>query len=727
MPSSSPKDAPARSPLIALIGNPNTGKSTVFNCLCGARQKVGNYPGVTIDRKSGTAQLGQNLSAEIVDLPGTYSLRALSPDEQVVTDFLMGRSPGQQRRPDLLLFILDATNLKRNLFLLSQAAETGLPIVVCLTMTDLLAQNGIELETDGLSKELNVPVVPVIGRRESTVDTLREVIRKTLESPREIRTREEFPKDLEKIVERLAATHKGLPISTFELRNLLFYSGDYTGDFFANGEGARDLQRAREEVKQLPVSPARVLTARYRWAEKLIERFERRAPRKPTWSERIDRFAVHRLAGPLLFVGVMYLVFQSIYSWAEPLMDLVDFAFGFLGETAGAGLVDMPMLHSLVVDGIITGVGSVVIFLPQIIFLFIFVAILEDSGYLARAAFFMDRLLGWTGLSGRSFIPMLSSFACAIPGVMAARVIPDPKVRLTTILIAPLMSCSARLPVYLLLISAFIEPGYGAGWAAFALFAMHAVGLLAALPVAYVINRGLLKTASTPFVLELPPYRLPHWRNVFFRVYEAAKKFLTRAGTVIFALSIVIWALSYFPRPASVSEQMTARYAEQVAAAAPAEQEAIEAERDRAVNTAYLEQSILGRTGKFVQPVFAPLGFDWKITVGILGAFPAREVIIATLGILYSVGDEVDEESSSLKERMASSTWSDGRPVFTPLVTISLMVFFALCAQCMSTIATVQRELKSWSWAVFLFAYMTGLAYVSSFLIMQGGRALGFQ
>ena len=719
-------EAPSRVPVIALIGNPNTGKSTIFNALCGTRQKVGNYPGVTVDRKSGVTGVGAGREVEIVDLPGTYSLRALSPDEQVVSDFLMGRMPDQTHKPDLVLFVLDAINLKRNLFLLSQVAEVGIPAVICLTMTDLLDENGIELDVAGLERELSVPVVPVVGRRPETVEALRGALGRALQEPRDLHTNEKYPEQLETIVDGLVAAQK-TELNRFELRNLLFFERDENLAPVTDPSTAHALSAARDEIKKLKIAPSRVLSARYRWADDLIGRFETRKPRPRTWSQFLDTISVHRVAGPLLLMGVMYFVFQSIYAWAAPLMDLIDAAFGSIGELAGASLVATPMLQSLIVDGIIAGVGSVVIFLPQIVILFIFVAILEDSGYMARAAFFMDRLLGWTGLSGRSFIPMLSSFACAIPGVMAARVIADPRVRLTTILISPLMSCSARLPVYLLLISAFIEPTYGAGWAAFTLFAMHGVGLVAALPVAWVINRGLLKTRPMPFMLELPPYRLPHFRNVYYRVFEAAKKFLIRAGTIIFALSIVIWALSYFPRPAAVEEAVHADFAERIAAVEGEARAEVEAERDQAVDAAYLEQSILGRMGRTIQPVFAPLGYDWKLTVGILGAFPAREVIIATLGIIYSVGSDVDEESSSLKDRMAASTWSDGRPVFTPLVTISLLIFFALCAQCMSTIATVQRELKSWSWAIFMFVYMTGLAYVAAFVVMQGGRALGFQ
>ena len=348
----------------------------------------------------------------------------------------------------------------------------------------------------------------------------------------------------------------------------------------------------------------------------------------------------------------------------------------------------------------------------------------------------MDRLLGWTGLNGRAFIPMLSSFACAVPGVMAARVMPDPRARLTTILVAPLMSCSARLPVYLLMIGAFIEPHFGAGWAALTLFGMHALGLIVALPVAYFLNRGVLKTPSIPFVLELPAYRWPSLFNVGFRAYEASKKFLMRAGTVIFAASIVIWGMSYFPRPESIATNIEQKYAPELSAlqaagesaeSATNPREELQMRIDNEISGAYLEQSYLGRLGHAVQPLFAPLGFDWKISVGILGAFPAREVIIATLGIIYNVGASVDEESDSLKQRMAAEIRTDGTPVYTPLVAVTLMVFFALCSQCMSTLATVWRELNSGKWAAFLFVYMTGLAYICGLAVYQTGRWFGLQ
>ncbi len=414
--------------------------------------------------------------------------------------------------------------------------------------------------------------------------------------------------------------------------------------------------------------------------------------------------------------------------------------FGFIGDSISPLLATTPILESLVKDGIVGGVGSVVVFLPQIIILFIFIAVLEDSGYLARASFLMDKLLSWTGLNGRAFIPMLSSFACAVPGVMSARVMTDTRARLTTVLTAPLMSCSARLPVYVLMIGAFIQPVYGAAAAGLALFFMHAVGVLVAMPIAWILNRGVLKTPTIPFIMELPPYRRPSLRNVYHRVSQAAWKFIVRAGTTIFALTVIIWALTYFPRDPAVAKPIELEYNGKIdvvkantkaddakAKAALAKQvKALEAERDNRIASTYLEQSYLGRMGKTIQPVFAPLGYDWKITVGILAAFPAREVIIATLGIIYSVGD-ADETSTDLREKMRREKHPDGTAIFTPLTAVSIMVFFALCCQCLSTVVTVQRELNSWPWAIFMFTYMTMLAYVASLVVYQGGRMLGFQ
>ncbi len=706
-----PVNKTKKSPVLALVGNPNTGKTTVFNALCGARQKVGNYPGVTVEKKSGTIKLDSG-TVELVDLPGLYSLNPLSPDEQVATDGILAHLPGMAE-PDLLIFVLDVTNLKRNLYLLSQVAETGRRMLVIATMTDLLQSEGIETDLQRLEKSLALPVLQLTGKDSSQIDLIRKAIATTLSQDHQRQNYLTYP---EPINEALLSIESKFPdLSRFEATTLLFDSQKLTTDAgteeatsFAN-QHASELTTAGHEL-----SPPSLATLRYAWAEEVVKSCEKREGQAQTISRKIDRVLTHRVFGLIIFAAIMFLTFQSIYTWAVPFMDLIEWGTGSLSAVVSSWLAAYPMGQSIVVDGMIAGVGSVIIFVPQIVILFLFVAVLEDSGYLARAAFLMDKLLGWTGLNGRAFIPMLSSFACAVPGIMAARVMPDPKARMTTILVSPLMSCSARLPIYILFISAFIEPQFGPAWAAVTLFGMHIIGLVLALPIAWILNRGVLKTPDMPFILELPAYRIPKPFNVGYRAFEAGKKFTIRAGTVIFAFSIIIWALSYFPRPEHVADE--------VRASAPTAEESV---MNNLIAAAYLEQSYLGRSGKAIQPIFAPLGFDWKITVGILGAFPAREVILSTLGIIYQIG-EADEESADLKSTMLAETWPDGRPIFTPLVAIVLMIFFALCSQCMSTLITVQRELNSWKWAAFLFFYMTGLAYVVSLGVYQSGRALGW-
>ncbi len=693
---------------IAILGNPNTGKSTLFNSLSKTQQRIANYPGVTIDQKLGEIQLDK-LKVELIDLPGSYSLRAISPDEQVAVDVLMGRL-GEP--PELVIFILDAINLQRNLFLFTQLCETQIPVVVALTMTDQLEREGIALDQQKLSKQLGVPVVDFYARSSASVQNFKNELKKyLLNPPAPPQAPIKYPLNLDRVITDLQEqTSSFLTLTKFEGSQLLFFDDE---PLFELHDDQLSQVVARQREKLNGTTYEQLNNLRFAWAAKVTDAVEKRSARKKSWVQILDSILTHKVFGLLIFTAIMYLVFSAIYSWATPMIDGIEWVFGWLGEQAT--IDSMPALTSLISDGIIGGVGSVVVFLPQIIILFIFIALLEASGYLARASFLMDKLFSWSGLNGRSFIPMLSSFACAIPGVMAARVMPDARARLTTILISPLMSCSARLPVYLLLISAFIEPQFGVGVAAFTLFAMHALGLFIALPMAWVLNKGFLKTPPLPFVLEMPPYRLPHWRNVFYRVLEASKKFMVRAGTIIFAMSLVIWFLSYFPRPAEVAQQIQ-----------KANPELSAEQLENKTSAAYLEQSYLGRAGKFVQPIFAPLGYDWKISVGILGAFPAREVIIATLGIVYNVGADVDEESAQLKDIMKKEKRADGSPVYTPLLAFSLMIFFALCAQCMSTIATVQRELKSTKWAVFLFFYMTALAYLFALGFYQAGLALGY-
>lgn len=704
-------------PVVALVGNPNAGKTSLFNALTGSAQKIGNYPGVTVEKVTGRAVL-DGVEVEVTDVPGLYSLTPVSADEAVAAAVLRG----EPEPPDLVVYALDASNLERNLFLFSQLAETPLNVVVALTLTDVVEKEGGAVDVAALSSHLGCEVVPVVSHRGVGVEDLRAAMGRALAEPRSLDLDVGFPAVVTDAAERVveAMNRAGVALGRREARCVLLDEHCSTAERFRDiPELWAVVEEEREKVLGAHVQ-AKTLDAqsRYAWAA----RVRREVSREPevqmrSVSEKIDLLLTHRVAGLGVFLLVMYGVFQSIYTLAGPLMDLIE-----AGKSGVAGMVSpllagTPTLQSLVVDGVIEGVGSVLVFLPQIVILFFFIAVLEGTGYLARAAFLMDRLLGWCGLNGRAFIPLLSSFACAIPGVMSARVMPDERSRLMTVLVAPLMSCSARLPVYVLLIGAVIEPAYGAAWAGFALFAMHFVGLLVAIPVVFVLNRGLMKGRRLPFLLELPKYQWPKWRDVFLTITSRAKVFLVTAGTIIFAMSIVIWALLHFPE--GDDRRYSAEYAR-----LSAERRALVSEED------YLEQrqredSALGRFGRAIEPVFAPAGFDWRLTTAILAAFPAREVVVPAMGILFGTGGDVDEESKTLAEAVAGATWPDGRLLMTPWTAASLMVFFALCCQCMATLAAIKRETNSWKWAAFAFGYMTVLAYLFSVGIYQFGRWLG--
>ncbi|HYF01372.1 MAG TPA: ferrous iron transport protein B [Planctomycetota bacterium] len=692
--------------VVAVVGNPNTGKSTLFNALTRSTQLVGNYPGVTVERRRGSCCF-DGLDVTFVDLPGTYSLAATSRDEQVVVDVLSGRIPGEPR-PQAVLCVADASHLRRNLYLASQVAETGLPVVVALNMADEAEAKGVKIDVARLSERLGVPVVPTVATRGEGLDALRRAIAQVLREPSRFAP-VPWPPSVRDALDALTKP----PLSSVngttpaEAARILFD---------AEAPGAPEArEHGRAAMKAAGLDPLSAeSTLRYAHLEERLRGVVTAGdPAKRASGYALDRLLTHRVWGLLIFAGLMFGMFSSIYWAAAPLMDAIDLFFGWLAGRAGDALSSRPMLQSLVADGMIAGVGGVVIFLPQILILFLFIAVLEDSGYMSRAAFLMDRVFGWTGLNGKSFVPMLSSFACAIPGLMATRTIDDPKARLSTILVAPLMSCSARLPVYTLMIAAFIQPRHGALVAGAVQFAMYALGVVLALVIAFFINRFLLKLRSIPFVLEMPPYRVPTAKTVFRRMYFSGREFVVRAGTVIFAFSIVIWALTYFPRPEAVATS--------VQASLPG---ASEEEVERAVSSAYLEQSFLGRFGKAVQPAFAPAGFDWKVTVAVLAAFPAREVVVSTLKIIYAVEEGDDEEASDalLREKLAGAAGPDGRPVFTTAVAVAVMVFFALCLQCGSTVAVMARE-ASWRWAGFAFAYMTALAWLGAVVAYQVGTA----
>ena len=703
--------------LVALVGNPNTGKSTLFNALTGLRQRVGNYPGVTVARKSGTCDLGDGQKVELVDLPGLYSLAAASPDEQVVIDALSGNIAGD-RRPDAVVLVVDSTNLLRNLFLASQVAELGRPVVIVLNQADVAKEQGLRIDTEMLSRRLGgVPVVLSSAWKGEGILDVRRAIASAVAQQTPMK-RVAWPTNIGAAladVAAAAAADTGKPVTEADAQRLLFDTNPSTADRLGWTLAQRDktLRPARDRVRNSGYNPmAAEPLVHYAHLRIVLEGVVTEGAGKAGRSAAVDRLLLHRFLGPVLFLGIMLGFFGSVFWLAKFPMEWIQFGVDWTKTIVAPPLDAYPMLQSLLADGIIGGVGAFLVFLPQILILFLFIGILEDSGYMARAAFIMDRLFSWCGLNGKSFVPLLSGFACAIPSLLSTRTIEDPKARLATAFVVPFMSCSARFPIYALMCAAFIGPLYGPGWESVVMVGMHCVGLLFAVPTAFVLTRLVLKVKPQPFVLELPRYQMPKPRDVLWRMWQNAAEFVSKAGTVIFAITIIVWALSYFPRDASVAERIKA-------ANPSAAEEVVKAK----TQAAYVEQSYMGRFGKAVQPVFDPLGFDWKITVGVLASFPAREVIVSTLGVTYSVGEGAKADSQHLRQAMQDAKWSEGpragTPIFSLAAVLALMVFFALCSQCGPTIATLAQETGGWKWAAGSFVYMTALAWLAATAVYQ--------
>jgi ferrous iron transport protein B len=710
---------------VALVGNPNAGKTTLFNALSGLRQRVGNYPGVTVEMKKGQFAAG-GATLDLIDLPGTYSLAARSPDEMVAVDLLLGRRP-EEPRPDVVISIVDAANLDRHLYLTTQLLDLGEPVVLAVNMIDVAESQGVKIDFAKLSDDLGIPVVPIQANRGIGLDELAKAALAAAEAG-QVPRGPNFPVEFEKEVAALQC-ELGDEVPGFLTRRLLLDVGGYTEKWLVgkHGEELRQVvDAARQRLAQAgcPV-PAIEARTRYSWIRPILAAAVKKPAERPvTWTDRIDKLLTHRLWGTLVFLAIMFLVFQSIFLWAGPLMDAID---GVRESAAAAvsGVMAPGPLRGLLVDGIIKGVGSVVIFLPQIVILFGFIAILEDCGYMARAAFLMDRLMSKCGLSGKSFIPLLSSVACAVPGIMAARVIENRRDRFATILVAPLMSCSARLPVYVLLIAAFLTDGFPWWVPGVVLFAMYMLGFTIAPLVALLLKRTLLRGETPVFVMELPAYRRPTLRGIVRRMWDAGYAFVRRAGTIILAAMILIWATLYFPhtdasgtpyddRIAAIEQKKEAAGGdEEAAAAAAAEINAIKGE--------WMRNSYLGRTGHALEPAFAPLGWDWRIGMAAIASFPAREVIVGMLGMVYDVGEDEDSLQGALKSEWASDPI---RSRYGVAVALSIMVFIALCLQCVSTLAVIRRETRSWAWPVFTFAYMTALAYFGALLTFQIGRLI---
>ena len=735
---------------VVLTGNPNCGKTTLFNALTGLRGRVGNYAGVTVERKEGSLTgADARFPVTLLDLPGTYSLSPQSPDEQIARDILFQRV-ADIPAPDLVVVVVDASNLQRNLYFATQVIELGHPTLLTLNMVDVARDQGHDIDTDALSKALGVPVIPMVASQGEGLEPLRHFIRSQASSPG---TRHVIPREFNELPEafgreaqaietalerhfphrsRLAAAEALLLLS--DERALPTDKTNTDGNTNGNTANTRypsalieQILSARRRLEAAGVDwRSTAIEARYARLFAIEQHVTRETPPPDELlSDRIDRVVTHRVWGPLIFVTVMALMFQSIFWLAKYPMDGIEATVDALAQWVGSSMPPGD-LNDLITRGAIAGVGSVVIFLPQICLLFLFIGLLEDTGYMSRAAFLMDRLMSRVGLHGKSFIPMLSSFACAIPGIMATRTIETRQDRLATILVAPLMSCSARLPVYTVLIAACIPQRNG--WPGLTLLMMYLLGIAGALGMAWIFKKTLLRGEPPMLILELPPYKRPMLGAVLRQMWDRSKLFLKRAGTVILGINILLWFLATYPRSSELQQQFDQRHAQwkQAASNPPTSAESETLKRlDQEEAGEKLRQSFAGRLGRAIEPALKPLGFDWKIGIGIVTSFAAREVFVSTLSVVYNVGGD-SENTASLAEVMKSERRDDGRKTYTPLTGLTLMVFYVFAMQCVSTVAVVRRETNSWKWPLFQTVYMTSLAWILAFLTYQVGTRLGF-
>ena len=680
---------------IAVVGSPNSGKSTLFNRLTGLRQRIGNYPGVTVERHIGTLKTDHK-TIELVDLPGTHGLSAHSFEEQIAIDVIFGRMQGTQP-PDAILAVVDATNLYQGLYLVQQLLELEVPVVIALTMTDAADTSGLNIDVEALRERLNgVEICSVVATTGRGINELRNALVDLVDQPAPAPTAA-WP-ELATAARELAKSAT-VPLRIAEIGRLLVDGAAGANQHVLDCLGTNavaEVDRYREELFGFDPPLAREARVRYGWVREVLADVQQHVPPFYSWRTRLGAWINRPIPGTVGLFLVMAIVFQAVFAWATPIMDLIDDSSAILGSAIAAQLGD-GAFSSLIADGVIAGVGSVLIFLPQIIILFLFIILLEDSGYLARAAYLMDRAMRSVGLSGQSIIPMISSFACAVPGILATRVIPNRRDRIATILAAPFMTCSARLPIYALLIAAFV-PATDVGFLnlqGLVLFGLYIFGIVGGILTALLIRKTALRGPKPPFALMLPEFRRPNIQTVLIQLWGRARVFLYRAGTVIFAVAVVVWALAYYPRATDIDPALS----ENQAAAAQ------------------LEQSWLGRAGKFVEPAFEPLGWDWRVSSAVIAGFPAREVVVAVLGTVYAVGDDADE--ATLSQRLRSATWPDGRAVFTLPMVLGLLIFYACCLQCAATLAVIRRETNTWRWPVFAWLYMTSIGYVGALLVYQ--------
>jgi ferrous iron transport protein B len=729
-------------PTVVVAGNPNVGKSTLFSQLTGVHVRIGNYPGITVERRRARISLPDLRQADLVDSPGVYSLSARTRDELVALEAIAGLPPIE--RPALVIDVVDATQLTRNLYLTLQLLELDLPVVVALNMLDDAQRDGIAVDAKKLEAALGVPVVPIVARKGQGKDELLRQVAAALHDPSRARPQSipfvaegALKDDLEAIAPHLPAAWHGdsqRRRTALALWALLSLDDDDELTEIPPELRAAVVQRRAAAATAGRDVDQEVIASRYHWIDSRAPEFLTDRRWLKSLSDRIDRVLLSPWIGFPFFAGLMVLLFQGLFAWSDPLIGVIEEAFVWIGETVRP-LVGTGVFGDFVQNGVIGGVGAFMVFLPQILLLSLLLQVMEDSGYMARVAVIMDRLMRALGLHGRAFVPMLSGYACAVPAILATRNMERQRDRFLTIMVLPFMTCSARLPVYALLIAAILPTEDSALAGAMMLAFLYLFGTVTALLAAWVLGRTLLKGVEVPLLIEMPPYRLPHLRTLARHLWFQGREFVVKAGTIILLCSMGMWALLEFPKdPAATSRVATevAVLEERIAApelgaeqreelAAALESRTLEAEAEA---THY---SLAGRFGRLLEPILEPLGFDWRIGVGIVGAFAAREVFVSTMGVVFGTGADVDEETPALRERLAAARWPDGRVLFTPLACISLMLFFALACQCMSTLATVKRETGSTFLTVFMFVYMTAAAWIVSFVAYQGGKLLGYE
>jgi ferrous iron transport protein B len=691
---------------VALVGNPNTGKSTLFNALTGLNQKIGNFPGVTVEKKVGYSQLPDGRKAEIVDLPGTYSLYPKSKDESIVFSVLAEKETGLT--PDLVVVILDATNLKRNLLLYTQVADLKIPVIIALNMIDLSKKSGITIDIDLLAKKLGVPIIPVSARKLEGITELKTAIsfaNKFALQQESIDVNAIAPKLIESISREINTDNPYFALQLAHQHENL--------TFLTPAESDRIEELEKEHSFHSQKAQATETIARYSYINDVLYDTVKTpvTAQAETHSNKIDKILTHKVFGFIIFLGILMFMFQAIFSWSAYPMSLIEELFVWI-QGSLRNILPVGPLTDLLIDGVVAGLSGVMVFIPQIAILFAFISVLEDTGYMSRVTFMMDKIMRKVGLNGKSVVPLIGGFACAVPSIMSTRTIENWKDRMITIMVTPLVTCSARLPVYTLLI-ALVVPNRNVWWLfnlqGLALTGMYLLSLVSAIVVAYVMKYILKSRERGYFIMELPVYRMPRWNNVLFSMYERAKTFVLEAGKVIIAVSIILWVLSSYA-PGNRFEKIEQKYQQ------PQYTKTIKPdELNRMVSSEKLENSYAGVLGHVIEPVIKPLGFDWKIGIALITSFAAREVFVGTMATIYSVDGDADR-IESVQEKMRNAKNPQGQPVFSLAVAFSLMMFYAFAMQCASTVAVVYRETKDWRWPAAQFVYMTVLAYAAAFV-----------